>query len=335
MKRLSVIIPGYNTPKAWWQRCVSSVQAAIGPDDEIIVVDDGSKVPVEANWFGPDERIRLLRRDNGGLARARNSAFDVAVGQFVTFVDSDDKVYPETFEHCLLSLNDSNADIVIYGVRTIWPDEGLQKTDVEKDKYYGELSAEGVLYLVNHRLFNYACNKVYRADFLHKNRLLFDPDGMPCEDIIFNLNCVMAGAKWCMVEYVGYVYYRCGMTLLSSYKPSNKTGLLHASDAWLKYKCNVSDGFIVFGKFGECDAASMLHDEWANLWKHHSPFDWRQKREWLVAHKEHMKCTKSLSRMMLEMSVLTFLRKYCYVRPIRRWNIKRQYPYAVEWNGER
>ena len=46
--RISVIIPGYNTKKEWWQRCVASVQRAIGPDDEIIVVDDGSIVPLHS-----------------------------------------------------------------------------------------------------------------------------------------------------------------------------------------------------------------------------------------------------------------------------------------------
>jgi len=43
MTRLSVIIPGYNNPDAYWKRCLDSVIAACGPDDEIICVDDGSK----------------------------------------------------------------------------------------------------------------------------------------------------------------------------------------------------------------------------------------------------------------------------------------------------
>lgn len=335
MKRLSVIIPGYNTPKSWWQRCIVSVQAATCSDDEIIIVDDGSKEPVEKNWFGEDDRIRLLRRDNGGLSRARNSALEVAEGQFVTFVDSDDEVLSETFTKCLSSLNDSNADIAVYGVKTVWVDEQLQKKDVGEDKYYGVLSAQDVFDLVKKRLFNYACNKIYRLDFLKNNKLSFDVDGMPCEDVIFNLNCVMTGAKWYTVDYVGYVYYRCGMTLLSSYKPSNRTGILHANDAWQKYKSSTSDGINVFGKFGECDEAMMLQSEWENLWMPRSPFDWKQKREWLVQHKKYMKSSKSILRMMIEMEIFTFLRKHCYIRPIRRWNIKRQYPHAVEWKEEK
>ena len=96
-KRLSVIIPGYNTPDGLWRRCVSSVLNATCDDDEIICVDDGStkaKMPIFDN-----PRVRqIYLEENCGQACARNKALDIAKGEWVAFVDSDDEIVPDIYE---------------------------------------------------------------------------------------------------------------------------------------------------------------------------------------------------------------------------------------------
>ena len=85
-KRLTVIIPGYNTSDYCWRRCIASVMNAIGVMDEIIVVDDGSEPPVDLLRLGlnEDSRISLLRKGNGGLSSARNAALEIATTRPVT-----------------------------------------------------------------------------------------------------------------------------------------------------------------------------------------------------------------------------------------------------------
>ena len=81
MKRLSVIIPGYNTPDAWWRRCVGSVKAALGPDDEVVCVDDGSSQrPLALESLAKeDSRVKTVYLEkNMGLPTARNAGLDVA-----------------------------------------------------------------------------------------------------------------------------------------------------------------------------------------------------------------------------------------------------------------
>ena len=96
--RLSVIIPGHNTPKKWWCRCLYSVRQACGPDDEIICVDDGSKeCPCFLNDIAKeDARVKpIFLQQNVGQSAARNAALDKAKGDWIAFVDADDRVPPQ------------------------------------------------------------------------------------------------------------------------------------------------------------------------------------------------------------------------------------------------
>lgn len=342
MTRLSVIVPGCNTPEKWWRRCIDSVRAACGPEDEIIVVDDGSSVPVAKDWVfaDTDSRVSLYRKENGGLSSARNFGMELMSGKYVAFVDSDDEVKIDAFSQSIVQLEKTQSDVCVYGVQTIWADEGLSKIDRTGNGEYGRITPEGVRKLLRGRVLNYAWNKIYSVGFItgirsaQNKKISFVPNGMPCEDIIFNLECIRAGAKWCSVDYVGYVYYRCGLTLLSSYKPSNRIGLLLGSDAWREYKDSTPGAREVFGSFGELDEVSLLKAEWSNLWKPRSPLDWRAKYEWLQANKRQMGEIDFAWIAMVKAALCSFARKHLYFRPVRRWNIKRQYPYATEWKGD-
>ena len=331
MKRLSVIIPGYNTPERWWRRCLESVRASTGPDDEIICVDDGSFTIVEPSWVyvEEDDRIKLIRTPNGGLASARNKGMENARGKFVAFVDSDDEVTPDAFSNCLELLERFRADIAVYGVRVVWPDDGLQKTDsFQEDVYAGELVPSDVLDLHRRCLLNYACNKIYRRDFLEANGISFNPTGMPYEDIIFNLSCIKAGAKFCMSSHVGYLYYRMRSTLLSRYKSTSFEGTRLASSIWREYKVSTPEAMKVLGNLGETSSLQESLAEWRNIWMPGTPFSLSGRWKWLREHPEVGGAT-----VFLKMLFWTFLRRNFYFRPIRRWHTKRLYPTAEKWSA--
>ena len=92
--RISVIIPVYNV-EAYLRYCVESVRSQTYPDLEILLVDDGSpdKSGSLCDAFArEDKRIRVLHQENGGQCAARNAGLDIASGEYVMFVDSDDIV---------------------------------------------------------------------------------------------------------------------------------------------------------------------------------------------------------------------------------------------------
>lgn len=111
--RISVIIPCYNSAK-WVADAVRSVLAQTMPPAEILVVDDGSSDnPAEVlREFG--DRVRLLRRDNGGLSAARNTGAAVATGDWFLFLDADDLLFVDALEK--LSAIAARGDAgVVYG----------------------------------------------------------------------------------------------------------------------------------------------------------------------------------------------------------------------------
>jgi glycosyltransferase involved in cell wall biosynthesis len=93
--RVSVIIPTYNREDLVGD-AIDSVLVQNFPGTEIIVVDDGSTDQTEARIKAYGEQVRYIRTNNGGVAHARNVGSRAACGQYITFLDSDDRHYPYT-----------------------------------------------------------------------------------------------------------------------------------------------------------------------------------------------------------------------------------------------
>lgn len=109
---ISVIVPVYNVEK-YLNRCVESIVGQTYDNLEILLVDDGSTddsgILCDA-WSERDERVRVIHKKNGGAGAARNIALDMAKGEFVGLVDSDDYLAPHMYAH-LYSLIQHGADI--------------------------------------------------------------------------------------------------------------------------------------------------------------------------------------------------------------------------------
>lgn len=331
--RLSVIIPGFNNKPEWWRRSVGSVRKACGLNDEIICVDDGSHIPVDRGWLGADldGRVKLMRIDNSGLASARNVALDQAKGKYVAFVDSDDEVNVGIYEKCLERMEETNADVCVFGVDVSWLKEGIHKVDKLPDAYFGKPDSDAVWMLFDGALLNYSWNKIYRRDFLQgrnsKRKLLtFHPQGMPCEDIMFNLECIVAGATWVNVDSVGYNYYRTDGSLLSRYNRCCVEGLRLGAAAWKHYADTLPpDERSRFEPLYQFDEKKFIIDEWKNIWRKGTPYSLVGRWLWL---KEHKDLGGAIT--FLKTAAFFFARKNLYFKFIRRWHIKRVCPNAED-----
>ena len=110
---ISVVVPIYNVEE-YLDKCVDSIVNQTYKNLEIILVDDGSpdNSPKKCDeWAKKDKRIKAIHKENGGLSDARNAAIDIAKGEYITFIDSDDYVEKNYVDFLYKNLIDNNADI--------------------------------------------------------------------------------------------------------------------------------------------------------------------------------------------------------------------------------
>ncbi|MGN0478597.1 MAG: glycosyltransferase, partial [Hominenteromicrobium sp.] len=113
---ISVIIPVYKV-EAYLDKCISSVSVQTYENLDIILVDDGSpdNCPAMCDvWAEKDNRIRVIHQKNAGGGAARNAALDIAKGDLIAFVDSDDYIAEDMYAH-LFSLLEQGADVAECG----------------------------------------------------------------------------------------------------------------------------------------------------------------------------------------------------------------------------
>lgn len=112
---ISVVVPVYNVEQ-YLDECVKSLQKQSYENLEILLIDDGSpdRCPVMSDSYAKeDHRIKVIHKENGGLADARNVGLDQASGEFIAFVDSDDWIAPEMYEEMMNMFDeDSSLDVV-------------------------------------------------------------------------------------------------------------------------------------------------------------------------------------------------------------------------------
>lgn len=188
--RLSVVIPVYKVEK-YLERCVKSVINQDYCDLEVILVDDGSpdKCPQICDELAKiDERISVIHKINGGLSSARNAGMAKAVGEYITFLDSDDQWVENMLSIIMEYTISSGVDMLMFTSFCLYPNGTLMKRE------YGGLGKETYqvfstedLYkklIENGNLREQAGTHIIRTEFLKENNFTFT-EGILCEDTDF------------------------------------------------------------------------------------------------------------------------------------------------------
>lgn len=147
--RVSVLIPVFNGA-ATLGETLASVQAQTITDFEVIIIDDGSKddtAAVAARFAAADSRFRLVRRDNGGVAAARNSGLELARAALIAPLDADDLWHPEKLERQLRCLDAAEPRTVLVYSWSVDINEASQviARRLDLDQFEGEVYAALVL----------------------------------------------------------------------------------------------------------------------------------------------------------------------------------------------
>ncbi len=249
--KLSVVVTGYGKAK-WWRTCLESLRL-VKSEIEIICVDDASGDGETAAYLNEvsaeDSRVKvLLRKENGGVCVARNDGMAMATGELIGFADYDDVVLAEGIDAAVAFMSEESAlDVCAYGVRIIWEGLDLVREDEFGEKFVLRESGEPLYREIERRyvrpqLMNYVWNKIYRAQFLRLHDIRFVPHSVCYEDIVFNLDCLVAGAAFGGVPGLGYTWvHHAAGTTLAKYRPWIREGVaafLERHEAWLR-KCGM------------------------------------------------------------------------------------------------
>lgn len=181
--KISVIIPVYNV-EPYLERCLDSIIHNTYRNLEIICVDDGSPDNCGAildRYAERDDRIVVIHKENGGLSSARNSGMDVATGEYIAFIDSDDWIHPQYFEILMYVLKQKNSDLTICSFGKPKELEEFEFFKLEDIKSR-ELNLEGIYKVWDAK--TYACGKLYRKGLIEGNR--FIENVRIAEDAAFN-----------------------------------------------------------------------------------------------------------------------------------------------------
>ena len=137
MPTVSVIIPVYNT-SLYLSRCLNSVLSQTHRDLEVILVDDGSTDASPAlcdEYADKDARVRVIHQENGGLSAARNAGLELACGDYIGFVDSDDWIELDMYAYLIDLLEHSTSDVAEIMFEVAYSEAHTMRLLPEKKKY--------------------------------------------------------------------------------------------------------------------------------------------------------------------------------------------------------
>ena len=165
---ISVIVPVYKVEK-YLDECVESIINQTYTDLEIILVDDGSpdNCPQMCDaWGKKDKRIKVIHQANGGISAARNAALDIACGEYIYFVDSDDFIEATALEYLHKLIVEYNVPMVIGGYRRVsengeYDREVYADADIEVTVLDEYSTWEKAAYNME---FVMPCTKLYKAE---------------------------------------------------------------------------------------------------------------------------------------------------------------------------
>ena len=192
MHKISVIIPVYNVEK-YLSACMESIIHQTYKNLEIILVNDGSTdscPQICEEYAAKDNRIKVIHKKNGGLSDARNSGLEIATGEFISFVDSDDLLSLDFCQRLLDALIESDADIVECDF-VKFEEETEEINEVEETDFELFNTLTALELLIKDYIQPMVWNKLYRRQVLENIKF---PIGKIHEDVFWTYR-VLGNAK--------------------------------------------------------------------------------------------------------------------------------------------
>lgn len=207
----SIIVPVYNVEK-YLDKCLASILRQTFKNFECIIIDDGSPDNSSAiidKYVKQDQRFKVLHQKNMGVSAARNAGLDIAKGEYVVFVDSDDYIADDYLEKFALKIADTDADIVICGLIEVYK-------DYERSKVFAAESTEVIKQNILADIWpSYPWNKCYKKYLFENIRF---PVGKIFEDLLTIPELCLSAEKIVCIPDKLYYYNRQNVNSITAKK---------------------------------------------------------------------------------------------------------------------
>lgn len=241
---ISIIIPVYNVQE-YVEACLFSVMGQTYPNLEIIAVDDGStddSGKICEKFADKDERITVIHKSNGGLSSARNAGTDIAKGDYICYIDSDDAIDPSFTEKLYDICAGEECDMAVCGIRYGHPEMEDETNSAGgcKTKVVSGVDLLWDFYGGEHIPITVAWNKMYRRDLIGDIRY---PEGRIHEDEATTFKYLYKAKRvgWTNEKLYHYTM-RSGSIMQSEFNPKRLQILDAYADRRDFYKTNADSG---------------------------------------------------------------------------------------------
>lgn len=226
---ISIIVPIYNVEK-YINKCIESILNQTIKNIEIILVDDGStdKCGVVCDKYAElDKRIKVIHKKNGGLSSARNSGLDIAKGDYIGFVDSDDWIDCNMYKELLHLAYKNNADVVQCEFIKTYTEINI--INAVKEKVICFTNIEGLNNLYNERYVPTVVvwNKLYKSELF--NNIKF-PLGKLHEDEFTTYKLLYKSIIICNTNKIYYYYRQIESSIMHNKYSRRRLVILQAYD---------------------------------------------------------------------------------------------------------
>lgn len=233
--KVSVVIPVYNQAP-FLAECLDSVLSQTLRDIEVVCVDDGSTDGSEKmldEYAARDSRVKVIHQTNAGVGKARNAGMDAAGGEFIAFMDPDDK-YPDDGVLDDLTRGAEQNSVDVCGGSLLMMDG----RELEPEFMF---TADGVIDYRNYQ-FEYGFSRyVYRRRLLNGGNIRF-PDLVRFQDVPFCVKALHAAGRICALRRVSYLY-RDGHKTVEWSADEGLRALAHVEGLMATYDLAVGYGY--------------------------------------------------------------------------------------------
>lgn len=229
----SIIVPVYNVEE-YLRDCIDSVLSQTYTDYELILVDDGStdqSGDICDEYHSCDKRVRVIHKENGGQSSARNLGVDLAHGEFIAFLDSDDMFSDNCFLQEVYDAIDDSTEVVVYRYSKLFENGEIEEVRANLSNINCNNKSVLLSELVQRDAFFCSCwSKCVRTSVL-KNGIRFDVNSS-CEDMDWYYSVVSKANSFKTIDKPYVLYRQRANSVTSTFKKQNFEDFISVISRW-------------------------------------------------------------------------------------------------------